>query len=173
MKRLRLSTVVILSVIITIAALVVLIRLTQKPAVLTETQTSGTVRAFVVKVEDNAAMGEPIGCGDSLVPIAVEISDVSDPVVGSINSLLTLSPELTNDAGLYNALAQSDLKIESVKIDNGVAEVRLIGNLTLGGVCDNPRVQKQLEETVLQFPYIESVTFFVNGEPLESLLSGQ
>jgi hypothetical protein len=41
----------------------------------------------------------------------------------------------------------------------------------LGGVCDSPRVQAQLEEIALQFSTVNSVAVFINGEPLDQVLS--
>jgi hypothetical protein len=47
----------------------------------------------------------------------------------------------------------------------------LSGTMMLGGVCDNPRVEAQLEETALQFPTVSQVSVFVNSRPLEEVLS--
>ena len=52
-----------------------------------------------------------------------------------------------------------------------IVEVRLAGDLSLGGVCDPPRVEAQLRRTVLQFPRADSARFFINGEPLDAYLS--
>jgi hypothetical protein len=41
----------------------------------------------------------------------------------------------------------------------------------LGGVCDNPRVEAQIEETALQFATVSEVAVFVNGKPLEEIIS--
>jgi hypothetical protein len=40
----------------------------------------------------------------------------------------------------------------------------------VGGVCDEPRVRAQLEETALQFVTVDSVSIFVNGQPLAEAL---
>ena len=62
--------------------------------------------------------------------------------------------------------------MEGVTLEDGEAVVNLSGTLMLGGVCDNPRVETQLEETALQFSTVSRVSLFVNGVPLEDLLSG-
>jgi hypothetical protein len=41
----------------------------------------------------------------------------------------------------------------------------------MGGECDSPRVQAQLEQTVLQFPSVTDVAIFINGKPLAEALS--
>jgi hypothetical protein len=87
--------------------------------------------------------------------------------------LLGSDDQYYGQSGLYNVFYQSDLSVESIDIENGEAIIRLMGDLQLGGVCDSPRVQAQLEQTALQYETVGSVMITVNGETLESLLSGQ
>jgi hypothetical protein len=61
----------------------------------------------------------------------------------------------------------------SVTLTNGHADIRLAGKLSLGGECDDPRVQAQFEQTALQFSTVHSVSIFINGRPLRSLLGGR
>ena len=68
-------------------------------------------------------------------------------------------------------LYQSDLQVDSISLDNGKAVIKLTGTLTLGGECDNPRVEAQLESTVLQFSTIQEVTIYLNGQLLKDALS--
>ena len=49
--------------------------------------------------------------------------------------------------------------------------MRLNGTLQLGGVCDNPRVKAQLEQTALQFPTVKSVKYYINDKTLDEALS--
>jgi hypothetical protein len=41
----------------------------------------------------------------------------------------------------------------------------------MGGECDTPRVQAQLEQTVRQFPNVTEVNIFINGKPIADVLS--
>jgi hypothetical protein len=41
----------------------------------------------------------------------------------------------------------------------------------MGGECDTPRVQAQLEQTILQFPTVTEAAIFINGKPLQDVLS--
>jgi len=41
----------------------------------------------------------------------------------------------------------------------------------LGGVCDAPRVEAQIEQTALQFSTVHEVAVFINDVPLEDVLS--
>lgn len=60
--------------------------------------------------------------------------------------------------------SQKELFFDKVNIQNGVARIYLIGKIgPLNGVCDNPRLRIQLEETALQFPTVKSVEFYLNG----------
>ena len=43
----------------------------------------------------------------------------------------------------------------------------------LGGVCDSPRFEAQIEQTALQFSTVSNVEVFINDIPLEDVLSQQ
>lgn len=62
--------------------------------------------------------------------------------------------------------------MESIEIDDqGLAIVRLSGTYLLGGVCDDPRFEAQIKETVAQFPQVKKVQVLINDKPLEEILS--
>ena len=130
------------------------------------------VKIFVIAVDDNGKAGIPVGCGDSAVPVMVEIPPTQEVLKAALEALLSVKYEYYGQSGLYNALYQSDLQVESVSIDiNGKASVYLTGNLIMGGECDTPRVQAQVEQTVLQFPTVKDVVIFINGKPLSAVFS--
>ena len=68
-------------------------------------------------------------------------------------------------------LYQSDLEIENLYIQDGVAYIYLKGELLQGGTCDSPRIEEQLKATALQFSTVRDVKIFINNEPLEAVLS--
>ena len=129
------------------------------------------VNIFLIALEDNGQGGLPVGCGDSVIPVQVEIPSTQEVLQSALDSLLSIKTQYYGESGLYNALYQSDLQIESLNIADGVATVKLIGTLLIGGVCDNPRIQVQLEQTVLQFPTISKAEIFINGKSLTDALS--
>ena len=142
----------------------------------TKTIASGAtnVNIFLVAIGDNGASGKKIGCNDSLVAVEVQI----EPTLGVLRAALTKQFTLQGQmyygsSGLYNSLYQSNLSIESLNIVNREAIIQLKGSLVLGGVCDNPRVKAQLEESALQFSTVDKASVFINGVPLDQLLSGQ
>jgi hypothetical protein len=133
----------------------------------------GMRQIFMIALEDNGASGPVIGCGDSLVGVSRDIPSSDDPIRTTLELLLAEKGQYYGESGLYNSLYQSSLSVESVVLDTtGKATVHLTGTYALGGVCDSPRFQAQLEETVRQFEQVTTVEIFLNGTPLEDLLSG-
>jgi hypothetical protein len=129
------------------------------------------VKIFLIAIEDHGQAGKQIGCGDSVVPVQVPIPPTQGVLKASLVALLSLKDQYYGESGLYNALYQSNLQVESVVINAGNAEVHLSGTLTMGGECDTPRVQAQLEETILQFSTVTSVTIYINDRLLSDVLS--
>lgn len=126
---------------------------------------------YMIALESNGEVGEKIGCGDSIVPVTITVPQTEEPIKTALDQLLSEKDEFYGQSGLYNSLYQSDLKVDSVKIIDSKAEVNLSGTLTLSGVCDNPRVETQIEWTVLQFNEIKEVQVFLNGKTLQEALS--
>lgn len=131
---------------------------------------AGRVNIFLIAVEDAGKSGEEIGCGDSLVPVEVAVPATTDALSAAYEALLDIDEQFYGQSGLYNALYQSDLTLESVAVEDGRATVHLTGQLMLGGVCDNPRVEAQLRQPALQFPTVSQVSVFIDGVPLEEAL---
>ena len=129
------------------------------------------VQIFLIAVNDNGQGGMSVGCGDSLIPVQVEITPTQGVLRAALEAMLALKSQYYGQSGLYNALYQSNLQVDSLSISNGVASVALSGSLKLGGECDNPRVQAQLEQTVLQFPTVTQAEITINGKPLKDALS--
>jgi hypothetical protein len=138
---------------------------------------SGTqVVVYLVAPEGGSGPVGPIGCGDYLVPVEFGPSFPTNTyrqIAYALIDLFSIKEPFYGQSGLYNPLYQSSLSVQSVTVDdNGHATVNLSGNLVLGGECDGPRVQAQIEDTALQFS-ITDVMVFLNGRPLADALSGQ
>lgn len=127
---------------------------------------------YLVELEggegDNA-----IGCGDRLQPITVSINPTIAPLTAALNTMLSSDEEFYGQTGLYNALAQSDLRVKGIDITNRVAEINLTGDLQVGGICDAPRIEAQIRQTALQYSTIDQVRIFLEGQPLDQVLSGR
>jgi hypothetical protein len=133
-----------------------------------------SVKIFLIAVNDNGVSGKKIGCNDSVVPVLMYIDPTLGVLRASLNELFKMEGQREyGSSGLYNSLYQSHLSIDSLNIVNREAIVKLKGSLSSGGVCDNPRIKAQLEEAALQFKTIDRVSVFINGIPLNQVLSGQ
>jgi hypothetical protein len=137
----------------------------------TSTAVQQTVKIFLIALEDNGQSGILVGCGDSAVPVTVVIPRTQGVLKAALEKLLSIKEQYYGESGLYNALYQSDLQLKSVTIDQGKAVIHLTGTVMLGGVCDAPRVEAQIEQTALQFSTVSSVEVFINDIPLEDVLS--
>ncbi len=135
--------------------------------------TTTTVNIFLIAMNDNGASGPAVGCGDSAVSVRVQVPRTQAVLRASLEKLLSLHSKDYGESGLYNALYQSNLTLDSLALNDGEAVIRLKGQLVSGGVCDDPRIIAQIEHTALQFSTVERATITVNGTPIQDLLSGQ
>ena len=126
---------------------------------------------YLIDIDAGAGASDVIGCNDALVERNIAVNTERGPVAGALASLLSFDAEVIDELGLYSALSPWDVKVDSVVIDSGHATVELSGSIQVGGACDVPRIQAQLERTVFQFREIASVDFFINGQPLFDQLS--
>jgi hypothetical protein len=55
----------------------------------------------------------------------------------------------------------------------GDVSVALAGTFALGGVCDNPRFQGQIEQTIKAVSGASAVNVTINGVPLRDVVSGR
>ncbi len=134
-------------------------------------KTSTLVKVFLVALNDNGKTGKKLDSGDSLVPVIKEITNPVTPLRGSLEALLSIKQRNYGESGLYNPLCSSNLKVDNITVQNGLAVIDLSGSLSLGGVLDIPRVKGQLTETALQFSTVKAVLIRVNGKKLDDALS--
>ena len=128
---------------------------------------------YLIALEDNGQSGPKIGCNDSVIPVVTEFPPTTAPLTAALERMLAMKDQFFGESGLYNALYQSDLRLERAAVENGRATIRLTGQLRLGGVCDNPRVEAQIAQTALQFSSVREVAILLNGRPLADVLSGR
>ena len=142
------------------------------PQSLTAGARTRKARIFLVTIERGKATGPEIGCGGRLEALEVELPVPTPALQGSLEALLDADQQYQN-AGFYNSLANSPLKIERIERSGGRARIDLSGYLELGGECDGSRVLEQLTETATQFRDVTKAEFFLGGKPLKKLLSGK
>jgi LysM repeat protein len=118
---------------------------------------------FLLALGDNGASGRPAGCGDSAVGVWVEAPPSQAVLRTSLETLLSLRDPFHRQSGLFNALHRSRLTLSDLQLANGVATMRLTGQLVAEGYCERSQVRAQLEQTALQFATVNQVVIFVNG----------
>lgn len=118
------------------------------------------VNLYFVAVDDGGQQGPLIGCNDSLVPMEIDIEPSRSPWVVAVKELIqTKALE-----GTVNTVGHSALEVKTINIIDGLARIRLTGDVKLAGTCDDPRFLEQLRATVMQFDLITDAEVYVNGE---------
>ncbi len=143
------------------------------PAPTSTTAAEQAIKIVLIELEDNGQSGPLVGCGDSAIPINVTIPSTQGVLRAALEKLFSAKQQFYGESGYYNALYQSDLDVDTVVIEQGKATIHLTGTIMLGGTCDAPRVEAQIEQTALQFSTVNDVEVFINGTPLEEALSSQ
>ena len=135
------------------------------------------VQVYVIALHDPGQAATPgddaPGCGGgvgSIVPLDVDLPAPAPALEGALSALLTLQQGAAA-RDLYNALAHSPLKVERIDRTGPEVRVYLSGYIELGGDCDGPRIVAQLTRTALQFHDLQHAQFFLDGKPLQSVLS--
>jgi hypothetical protein len=126
---------------------------------------------YYVAVDDNGVSGPLIGCGDSLVATTTAPVRFTDQVRPSIETLLANKSRDVGLSGLVNVLYQSNLTYTGGELAGSTITIYLTGQFILGGVCDIPRAKAQLEYTAMAAAGATSARVFVNGRPIDEVLS--
>lgn len=126
---------------------------------------------YYVAVGDNGGSGPAIGCGDSLVATTTAPVRFTDQVRPSIEALLANKTRDVGQSGLINVLYQSTLTYLGGELNGSTITIWLSGQFMLGGVCDVPRAKGQLEYTAMAASGATSAQVFVNGRPIDEVLS--
>ena len=127
------------------------------------------VKVYLVAVNDKGKKGKKIGCEDSLVPITRKIKPTEAPLKAAIEELLVIPHEYSKELGNY--WWGKNLKLKSVSITDGVATIHISGEGPfVAGICDEPRITEQIEETAKQFPTVKTVKVFVNDRTLKEAI---
>ncbi|MFF1252496.1 hypothetical protein ACFVYC_08370 [Pseudarthrobacter sp. NPDC058329] len=131
------------------------------------------VTAYYVLLDDGGSNGVRFGCNDSLVGVAHTSSAGEDTLAASVGALLDVQAGAAQPGpspDVYNALTGSDLKFLSGSFDGTTVTVYLAGTLSMGGVCDVPRVEAQLTQTAVSAVGAIRAEIYVNGSSLSEAL---
>jgi sporulation and spore germination protein len=135
------------------------------------TSTTDRVRVFLIARKDLSDDDGKGPCDAKPEPVEVTLPSEAPALEGSLEGLLSLGRDpYDTRSGLYNALHASPLMIEKIERRGPEALIRLKGYLELGSACDGKRALAQLTETVLQFPDVQRVQFYLEEKPLRDVL---
>ena len=113
-----------------------------------------------------ASQGIFVGCGDSLIPVTVNVpvaTTTEGKISAALQHLLALRDPFYGQSGLYNSLYENMLTIDSISLHNGTAGIILSGSAFSRGTCDDPRIEGQIAQTVLAVPGVSNVVIILNG----------
>lgn len=125
-----------------------------------------SVKIYLVAVGDDGKTGKKIGCGDSLIAVTHPITKTPAPLAAAVRELLSTPPQSDGNAKLENFWKGRNLKVQSVSLRNGTATIRISGEVFVAGICDEPRIQSQIEATARQFPTVKRVKVFIGNRTL-------
>ena len=128
-----------------------------------------TVTVYMLALEDEGKSGQAVGCGDSAVPVEMQIPAGQEPLQAALEALFSIRQSQYDR--YYNALYQSSLQVERIEVDTQQVKVFLTGSLISGGVCDDPRILAQLDQTVRKAAGVAEGAIFINDRPLEDWFS--
>jgi hypothetical protein len=128
---------------------------------------------YLIALHDGGVGGTRIGCGDSLVPVEVELSAPAPALRAALEALLSIDTPYDPRSGYYTALHSSPLEIRRLeRVGDGV-RIDLAGWVELEDDCDAPRVLEQLTSTATRFRDVARVEIYVDGAPLARALGAR
>lgn len=123
------------------------------PIVVTPSATTTSVAVPVpvvtsVKIAflDASGEGEPAGC-DTVTLVELPVTPTADPAAAALAALFAAATSTDLVPGNFVA-DQEDLTLDRVEAHEGDVHVYLAGSVDYAGVCDDPRLKFQIEETV-------------------------
>lgn len=131
-------------------------------------QATQEINVYLVAVDDHGKKGKKIGCGDSLIPVKRTINATGAPLKAALDELVSIPHE--DNGGLGNYVFGPELKVKSVSISKGTATIRFSGQISVAGVCDEPRITEQIKATAMQFHTVKRVKVFVGNQTLAAAI---
>lgn len=135
----------------------------------TANQTNRTT-IYLIKLDDNGETQNSIkiGCGDSAIPIEATVNylyDATDPqqaVNAAFIALANTTEQQYSHKNLLNISGRSTWKLPDIEKQKNKIIVHLDGTFTFNGVCDQPRLKAQFEETAKKAAGKLPVSFTLN-----------
>ncbi|WP_254455745.1 GerMN domain-containing protein [Paeniglutamicibacter quisquiliarum] len=126
---------------------------------------------FYVALGDQGQAGPMIGCGDSIVATETGPVIYASQVEAAMSDLLENKDTVHGESGLMNALAGSNLRYVSSSVSGNTVTVELTGDLSSGGICDDPRIIAQLTYTAMVAAGAGEARILIDGIDIGDKLS--
>ncbi len=124
-----------------------------------------TTSIFLVQLEisdDNT-----VSCKDELVGVVKNINtnlELRDQLWSLYLEMLNFDDKVIEEKLLYNPLYESKLDLESIEVKGTEVTVDFTGEEPSDKICGSNRALDQLKAIALQYPQVETVRIFINGE---------
>ena len=129
-------------------------------------ESSQEIKVYLIALGDEGRNGKKIGCGDSLVAVTRNVKKTPAPLTAALRELLSMPAQSTATPPLENFWKGRNLEVKSVSIRNGMAAIHISGEVFVAGICDQPRIQSQIDATARQFPSVKRVKVFIGKQTL-------
>lgn len=145
----------------------------------TDTSTSDDnanyINVYMIDLNNMRQSVDVVGCGDGIVQAStnnLKTGDVAADIKTALGYLFSITDREYGKGGMYNALYQSRLTVDSISVDrtSGAATVKISGIKVTSEDCDAARLVAQIERTVSQFSDVKSAQVYVNDMLLSSPL---
>ena len=133
-------------------------------------QNTQSIKIYLVAVGDDGKTGQKFGCGDSLIAVTRTVKKTAAPLTAAVRELLQTPQHPDGSPNLENFWKGRNLKLRSVSIVNRTATIRLSGSVLVAGVCDEPRIESQIDATARQFPTVKRVKVFIGKQTLAAAI---
>lgn len=129
-------------------------KVTNEPAAISKEQTTEPIYIALVSTTETENTYKEIGCDEFLYLNQVSTTPISEDRVMAALDALFIEPD--------TVFRNSTLVVNRVADTDGILEVGLVGEYSLAGVCDEPRFEEQILETIRANKQTKGIEVYLN-----------
>lgn len=114
-----------------------------------------------------------LGCGDAVAYLPVEVPYTQAVLNATYEYLFAASPTITYQGQTYTNLIGSyaqntnyPMNFDSVEINGTTARIYLTGTI-MNNHCADPAIMAQIEFAATQYPTVDDIEIYLNGQPFD------